>query len=124
VAKNMSEKPYKTLGIDLVDQVRRGLDGAVDGCIRTSRRIRKAKKTDNDVGNVARARAQDKALRKLLDGRRAPISDAMASQDLALAAAQEALHNAEMRKRLAVQFNPKRQQPRVQEHRRTGPAPF
>jgi len=79
VAKNMSEKPYKALGIDLVDQVRRGLDGAVDGCIRTSRRIRKAKKADNDVGNVARARAQDKALRKLLDGRRAPISDAMAS---------------------------------------------
>jgi len=125
VAKNMSEKPYKSLGIDLVDQVRRALDGAVDGCIRTSRRIRKAKEPDNgeDVGIAARARVQDKAVRKSLNGKMAPISEAMARQDEALAAAEEALGRADMRKRLAVQLNPRRARPQVQQHQRIGPRP-
>ncbi len=126
VAKNMSEKPYKTLGIDLVDQVRRALDGAVDGCIRTSRRIRKAKELDEgeDVGTMARARVQNKALRKSLEGKLAPISEAMDRQDQALEAAQEVLGRAGMRGKLAVHLNPKRQQAPAQERRQGGPRPF
>ncbi len=126
VAKNMSEKPYKMLGIDLVDQVRRDLDGAVDRCIRTSRRIRKAKELDEGVGvgTAARAGVQDKALRKSLDGKLAPISEAMDRQDQALAAAEETLGRAGMRKRLAVHLNPKRQQLPAQERRQGGPRPF
>ena len=126
VAKNMSEKPYKALGIDLVDQVRRDLDGAVDRCISTSRRIRKAKELDEgeDVGIAARARMQDKALRKSLDGKMAPISEAMARQDEALEAAEEVLGRAGIRKRLAVHLNPKRQQAPAQERRQGGPKPF
>ena len=122
----MSEKPYKALGIDLVDQVRRALDGAVDGCIRTSRRIRKAKEQENgeDVGTAARARVQDKAVRKALDGKMAPISEAMARQDEALEAAQEVLGRAGMRGRLAVHLNPKRQQTPDQPRRQGGPRPF
>ena len=126
VAKNMSEKPYKSLGIDLVDQVHRALDGAVDGCIRTSRRIRKIKELDNgeDVGTAARARVQDKAVWKALDGKMAPVSEAMARQDEALEAAQEVLGRAGMRKRLAVHLNPKRQQVPAQERWQGGPRPF
>ena len=124
VAKNMSEKPYKMLGIDLVDHVRRGLDGAVDGCIRTSRRIRKAKELGEDVGTAARARVQDKALRKSLDGNLAPVREAMARQGEALETAQEVLGRAGMRGRLAVHLNPKRQQVPAQERQQGGPKPF
>ena len=108
VAKNMSEKPYKALGIDLVGQVRRDLDAAVDRCIRTSQRIRKAKELDEDVGTAACIRVQDKALRKSLDGKLALVKEAIDRQDQTLAAAEETLGRAGMRKRLAVHLNPKR----------------
>ena len=107
-----------------MDQVRRDLDGAVDRCIRTSRRIRKAKELDEDVGTAARARVQDKAVRKALDGKMAPVSEAMARQDEALEAAQQVLGRAGMRRRLAVRLNPKQQSQRSQDRQRTGPTPF
>jgi len=77
------------------------------------------------VGIAARARVQDKALRKSLDGKLAPISEAMDRQDQALAAAEETLGRMGMRKRLAAHLNLKRQQAPVQEHRQeAGPRPF
>ncbi len=126
VAKNMSEKPYKALGIDLVDQARQGQDSGVDGFIRTSRRIRKAREADNgeNVGVAARARVQAKAVRKSLDGKMAPVSEAMARQGEVLEAAQEVLGRAGMRGRLAVHLNPKRQQGPDQARQQSGPKPF
>ncbi len=73
---------------------------------------------------MARARVQDKAVRKALDGKMAPISEAMARQDEALTAAEEVLGRAGMRGRLAVHLNPKRQQTPTQERRQSGPRPF
>lgn len=98
----------------------------VDGCIRTSRRIRKAKEPDDgeDVGTAARARVRDKAVRKSLNGKMAPVSDAMARQAEALEAAEEVLGRAGMRGRLAKHLNPKRQQAPAQERRQGGPRPF
>ena len=76
------------------------------------------------MGSSARARVRDKALRKALDGKMAPISEAMARQDEALEAAQEVLGRASMRGRLAVHLNPRRQQAPDQARRQSGPRPF
>jgi hypothetical protein len=63
VTADMSEKPYKALGIDLVAAIERGQEADVDRFIRTEHRVFTQKAAGREHGTELRARLREQELR-------------------------------------------------------------
>jgi len=68
-AKNMAAKPYKSLGIDLVDKLQKGLDTSYDRFIRSDMRIQRQQAEGRDHGAEFAGWQQDRAIRRVLEPR-------------------------------------------------------
>jgi len=68
-AKNMAAKPYKSLGIDLADTLRREEDAAHDRFIRSDLRIQRQQAEGRDHGAEFTDWQQDRAIRRVLEPR-------------------------------------------------------
>jgi len=68
-ARNMAAKPYKSLGIDLADTLRREEDAAHDRFIRSDLRIQRQRAEGRDHGAEFAAWQQDQAIRRVLEPR-------------------------------------------------------
>ena len=93
-AKDMSEKPYKGLGIDLLASAQRDRETAIDTFIACSHRIEDAKLQDVDTGPKAfqrlRAAAVNESLKRHLTG----LDHAIAANDSLLGATERARESA------------------------------
>lgn len=76
-ARNMAAKPYKSLGIDLVDTLRREEDAAHDRFIRSDLRIQRQRAEGRDHGAEFADWQQDRALRRVLEPRIEAFDGAM-----------------------------------------------
>ena len=81
VAEDMAAKPYKALGMDLLQAVREDRDVAVRAFQREAHQVEALEQTGVDVGREIRYRAQAEAVRKSIPG-------LLASLDRAIAAAE------------------------------------
>jgi hypothetical protein len=86
VAKDMSQKPYKSLAGDLVAAIERGQEEDVDRFIRTEHRVFTQKAAGRDHGKELRARLREQELRQAL---RKHIGPLLAAVDRREAAIQE-----------------------------------
>ena len=77
VARNMAAKPYKALGIDLADQVRRGQDAAYDRFIRSDIRIQRQQAEGRDHGAEFAKWRQDRVVRRALERQVAALDAAI-----------------------------------------------
>ncbi len=68
-ARNMAAKPYKSLGIDLVDKLRREEDAAHDRFIRSDLRIQRQQAEGRDHAAEFAGWQQDRAIRRALEPR-------------------------------------------------------
>ena len=68
-ARNMAAKPYKSLGIDLVDKLRREEDTVHDRFIRCDLRIQRQQAEGRDHTAEFTAWQQDRAIRRVLEPR-------------------------------------------------------
>ena len=68
-ARNMAAKPYKSLGIDLVDKLRREADAMHDRFIRSDLRIQRQQAEGRDHGAEFAAWQRDQAIRRVLEPR-------------------------------------------------------
>jgi len=106
VAADMSEKPYKALGVDLVAAIERGQQADVDRFIRTEHRVFTQKAAGRDHGTELRGRLRDQKLRRALQKHIGPLTAAVDHREAAiqeLAAAIEAFpHDVRTRVRNAV----------------------
>ena len=68
-ARNMAAKPYKSLGIDLVDRLRREEDAVHDRFIRCDLRFQRQQAEGRDHGAEFAAWQQDRAIRRVLEPR-------------------------------------------------------
>jgi len=68
-AKNMAAKPYKSLGIDLVDKLQKGLDTTYDHFIRSDVRIQRQQAEGRDHKAEFAGWQQDQAIRRVLEPR-------------------------------------------------------
>jgi len=66
-AKNVAAKPYKSLGIDLADTLRRGEDAIHDRFIRSDLRIQRQQAEGHDHGAEFADWQQDRAIRRVLE---------------------------------------------------------
>jgi len=66
-AKNMAAKPYKSLGIDLVDKLQKGLDTSYDHFIRSDMRIQRQRAEGRNLGVEFAGWQQDRAIRRVLE---------------------------------------------------------
>ncbi len=66
-AKNMAAKPYKSLGIDLVEKLQSGLDAAHDHFIRSDMRIQRQQAEGRDHAAEFADRQQDQMVRRALE---------------------------------------------------------
>ena len=80
-AKDMSEKPYKALGIDLLAKVLRGREEAVDAYIATHQIMESAQLADPDVGPKAFQRLRAAAVNEALSRHLKALDAAMAEND-------------------------------------------
>ncbi len=67
VAKNMAAKPYKSLGIDLVDKLQSGLEAAHDHFIRSDLRIQRQQAEGRDHGEEFTAWRHEETMRRVLE---------------------------------------------------------
>ena len=76
-AKNMAAKPYKSLGIDLVDKLRREEDAAHDRFIRSNLRIQRQQAEGRDHAAEFALWQQDRAIRRALEPRIEALDQAL-----------------------------------------------
>ncbi len=76
-AKNMAAKPYKSLGIDLVDELQSGLDGAYDHFIRSDMRIQRQQAEGRDHGTEFATWRHDQTIRRVLEPQMEALDAAM-----------------------------------------------
>jgi len=67
IGKNMAAKPYKSLGIDLLDAIQRGQEAAYDGFIRSDIRIQRQQAEGRDHAAEFADWQQDQAVRRALE---------------------------------------------------------
>lgn len=67
VGRNMAAKPYKALGIDLADAVRRGTEAAYDRFLRCDIRIQRQRAEGRDHGAEFAEWQQDRVVRRALE---------------------------------------------------------
>ncbi len=92
VAKDMSEKPYKALGIDLVAAIERGQEADVDRFIRTEHRVFTQKAAGRDHGKELRARLREQELRQVLQKHIQPLTAALDRREAAIRELGEAVN--------------------------------
>ena len=68
VAADMSEKPYKALGVDLLAHIRRNHEKAVDGFIRADLRLMNQRAEGREHAREIQARLRTEAVRRGLAG--------------------------------------------------------
>jgi len=68
-ARNMAAKPYKSLGIDLIDALRKGQEAAYDYFIRADLRIQRQQAEGRDHGAEFADWQQDHVIRRVLEPR-------------------------------------------------------
>jgi len=73
VAADMREKPYKSLGVDLVAAIERGQEAAVDRFVRTEHRVFPQKAAGREHGTELRARLREQELRRALQKHVGPL---------------------------------------------------
>jgi len=76
-AKNMAAKPYKSLGIDLVDELQSGLDAAYDHFIRSDMRIQRQQAEGRDHGTEFATWRHDQTIRRVLEPQMEALDAAM-----------------------------------------------
>ncbi len=84
VAADMSEKPYKSLGIDLVAAIERGQEADVDRFIRTEHRVFTQKTAGRDHGTELRARLREQEVRRALQKHIKPLTAALDRREAAI----------------------------------------
>ncbi len=84
VAADMSEKPYKALGIDLVAAIERGQAADVDRFIRSEHRVFTQKAAGRDHGTELRARLRSQELRRVLQKHVQPLTAALDRREEAI----------------------------------------
>ncbi len=84
VAADMSEKPYKALGIDLVAAIERGQEADVDRFIRTEHRVFTQKAAGRHHGKELRARLREQELRRVLQKHIRPLTAALDRREAAI----------------------------------------
>jgi len=92
VAADMSEKPYKALGIDLVAAIERGQEADVDRFIRTEHRVFTQKAAGRDHGKELRARLREQELRRALQKHIRPLTAALDRREAAIRELGEAVN--------------------------------
>ena len=84
VGEDMSRKPYKALGIDLVDNARRGHERAIDGFIQAEHRIESLRVAGRKPGVEVRARLRAEADRRTLQTQINALDEAFARNGQAI----------------------------------------
>ncbi len=84
VAADMSEKPYKSLGIDLVAAIERGQEADVDRFIRTEHRVFTQKAAGRDHDTELRARLREQEVRRALQKHIKPLTAALDRREAAI----------------------------------------
>jgi hypothetical protein len=77
VAADMSEKPYKSLGVDLLTMLRRDHEKAVDGFIRADHRLQQQRTGRRQHGREIHARLHADAVRRALAGQIGALGEAI-----------------------------------------------
>jgi len=124
-AEDMSEKPYKALGIDLLGDAVREREAAIDAFIRSNQTMEAAAKSDPDAGRKAFRRLRTAAVNETLERHLTALDAAIASNtNLARDAAkgaEAAAHLAELRAQ--VERAARRMAPGAFEQKRASPGP-
>ena len=102
VAADMSEKPYKSLGIDLVAAIERGQEADVDRFIRTEHRVFTQKAAGRDHSTELRARLRKQEVRRALRKHIGPLLAAVDRQEAAIQELAEAVNALPVRLREQV----------------------
>jgi len=128
VAADMSEKPYKSLDVDLVAAIERGQEADVDRFIRTEHRVFTQKATGREHGTELRARLREQELRRALRKQIGPLLAAVDRREVAiheLAEVVNALPDTlrERVKEAATVLAQQREAARVQAPTTRGPSP-
>ncbi len=84
VATDMSEKPYKALGIDLVAAIERGQEADVDRFIRSEHRVFTQKAAGRNHGKELHARLREQELRRALQKHIRPLTAALDRREAAI----------------------------------------
>ena len=86
VAADMSEKPYKSLGVDLLTMLRRDHEKAVDGFIRADHRLQQQRAERRQHGREIHARLRADAVRRALTGQIGALGEAIVQNGEAVSA--------------------------------------
>ncbi len=84
IAKDMSQKPYKSLAGDLVAAIERGQEADVDRFIRTEHRVFTQEEAGRDHGTELRARLRGQELRRVLQQHIGPLTAALDRREEAI----------------------------------------
>ena len=86
VAADMSEKPYKAIGVDLLTMLRRDLEKAVDGFICADHRLQRQRAKRRQHGRDIHARLRANVVRRALAGQIGALGEAIAQNGEAVSA--------------------------------------
>ena len=86
VAADMSEKPYKAIGVDLLTMLRRDHEKAVDGFIRADHRLQRQRAKRRQHGREIHARLRANAVRRALAGQIGALGEAIVQNGEAVSA--------------------------------------
>ena len=92
VAKDMSEKPYKSLALDLVEAIQRNKDEEVDRFIRTEHRVFTQRAAGRDHAGELRKRQRDAEVRAVLARHIVPLAAAVERREAAIRELAEAVN--------------------------------
>ena len=84
VAEDMSDQPWKSLAIDLLDALQRDHDHAVEGFIRSDQRIQMQQMQGRDHAREVHARQKSEAARRHLSGHIVALDNAILANTLAM----------------------------------------
>ena len=92
VAKDMSEKPYKSLALDLVEAIQRNKGEEVDRFIRTEHRVFTQRAAGRDHAGELRKRHRDAEVRAVLARHIVPLAAAVERREAAIRELAEAVN--------------------------------
>ncbi len=92
VAKDMSDKPYKSLALDLVEAIERNRDEEVDRFIRTEHRVFAQRAAGRDHAGELRKRQRDAEVRAMLAKHIVPLVAAVERREAAIRELAEAVN--------------------------------
>jgi len=92
VAKDMSDKPYKSLALDLVEAIKRNREEEVDRFIRTEHRVFTQRAAGRDHAGELRSRQRDAEVRAVLAKHIVPLVAAVERREAAIRELAEAVN--------------------------------